>query len=77
MPALGGRDAPAITRRLAARICDTPIATDAGAIRLTLSIGLADATGCADVEGLLARADEALYEVKRRGRDGVHQAVTG
>jgi len=33
-----------------------------------VSIGVADASGCRNLEGLLARADLALYEAKRAGR---------
>ncbi|NLE21230.1 MAG: GGDEF domain-containing protein [Actinobacteria bacterium] len=33
-----------------------------------LSIGIAEADGCTSLDGLLARADHALYEAKRAGR---------
>ena len=77
MPGLTGADALAVTRRLTAAVCDEPVETDAGPVRVTLSIGVAhlrpvpggDASG--QVEHLFARADQALYEVKRRGRNGV------
>ena len=36
-----------------------------------MSIGLAIAGPAESDEQLVARADAALYEVKRRGRDGV------
>lgn len=36
-----------------------------------LSIGIAEATGCTSFDGLLARADHALYEAKRAGRGRV------
>jgi len=36
---------------------------------LTLSLGVADSRDCGDLDVLLHRADMALYEAKRRGRD--------
>jgi diguanylate cyclase (GGDEF)-like protein len=42
-----------------------------GRLGTTLSIGLALAAPHETDEQLVARADAALYEVKRRGRDGV------
>ena len=81
MPGLGGDDAMAVTRRLAAAVRSEPVHTPAGPVHVTLSIGVAHVAGtpAADapgrVEQLLTRADKALYEVKRRGRDGVHLAT--
>jgi diguanylate cyclase (GGDEF)-like protein len=35
---------------------------------ITMSIGIAEAAGCRNIEALLARADLALYQAKRSGR---------
>lgn len=43
---------------------------DGGVVRITLSIGLADASRCS-LEQALNRADEALYEAKHQGRNRV------
>lgn len=39
-------------------------------LRVTLSIGLSKLERHDDVESFISRADEALYEAKRAGRDG-------
>ena len=43
-------------------------------IRITISIGLAMLSGQESLESLLARADDALYQAKREGRNRVVQA---
>lgn len=47
---------------------------DGGQVRVTLSIGLADASRCA-LEEALRHADDALYEAKHQGRNRVMIAV--
>ena len=75
---LGGHDAAA-GRRIAEQVCDTvnstPLMTTAGALRLTVSIGVAPLKGAADREHALANADLALYEAKAAGRNCVRESM--
>ena len=48
---------------------------DAGPVGTTLSAGIAELRPDESAEGLLARADAALYDAKARGRDRVSIAV--
>ncbi len=60
-----------LVERFRERVADREFRLPDGArLRLTLSIGLADASHCA-IEAALKRADLALYEAKRRGRNQV------
>jgi len=53
--------------RVAAR---EPLETRAGPVSVGVSIGMSSVSAdAADIDGLLRRADEALYEAKRSGRD--------
>ena len=62
-----------IAERLRAEIAALAVEVDATTIRTTVSVGVASypdhATG--DLKGLLLRADQALYQAKRAGRDRV------
>ncbi len=64
--------------RLRRKIADLPIATSAGPITVTISLGLATAqaneSGLIDREGLIRDADAALYAAKARGRNQVQTA---
>ncbi|MFC4949993.1 putative bifunctional diguanylate cyclase/phosphodiesterase [Pseudonocardia sp. GCM10023141] len=72
---------------LGERLCDavarTPIADAGSSLQVTISVGVADVAPGREVETSLARADLALYEAKRAGRnrarrfapDQYHQAV--
>ena len=69
-----GRHAAAVmlADRIRLRIAETPIATDAGPVRITVSVGVAGMDdGVADPGELLKRADAALYEAKQGGRNRV------
>ncbi|MDE1146620.1 MAG: PleD family two-component system response regulator [Azospirillaceae bacterium] len=67
-----------VAERLRRRIAETPfpVTADVGEITVTISVGVAVATGAPDSrtetgDGLLRRADMALYEAKRAGRNRV------
>jgi diguanylate cyclase (GGDEF)-like protein len=63
-------DPAATAERLHAALSGPPVHTRAGSLPVTVSVGAAalDADD-ADLDALLARADHALYEAKRAGRD--------
>ncbi|NJB67812.1 diguanylate cyclase (GGDEF)-like protein/PAS domain S-box-containing protein [Desulfobaculum xiamenense] len=63
----------AVAERLRAAIggLSVPLPDGRGAIRFTVSIGVAVADGEESLEGLFAAADEALYRAKSEGRDRV------
>ena len=66
--AVGGRAAAERIRTCVEALRVT--APDGSTVRFTVSIGVAEATrDAASVELLLQRADDALYEAKRRGRN--------
>jgi diguanylate cyclase (GGDEF)-like protein len=68
-------------RRLAERFLDrlyeTEIPGDDGALRLTASVGVAEATAADTSATLLKRADEALYRAKELGKNRVALAGDG
>jgi diguanylate cyclase (GGDEF)-like protein len=61
-----------IANRVRNAVFQSPITTDAGAIRVSVSIGIAESSGeTADVSSMLKRADQALYESKQAGRNTI------
>ncbi|BBD07537.1 diguanylate cyclase [Desulfovibrio ferrophilus] len=61
-----------IAERLRATLAETHVQGDSGPINFTVSIGVTTMTAEDEtVEGLLKRADTALYEAKRGGRNRV------
>lgn len=74
----GARDASEepLYERLCARVAATPIATRAGEVAITVSIGVATATGDGTVDKMLEAADSALYRAKEEGRNRVCHAAT-
>ncbi|MBN1608727.1 MAG: diguanylate cyclase [Polyangiaceae bacterium] len=68
----------AASERIRARVAEMVVGTQAGAVRLTVSIGVAALDRSdRDFSELLGRADEALYRAKARGRDLVVAAALG
>jgi diguanylate cyclase (GGDEF)-like protein len=73
-PEAGG--ARRLGERVREAISGQPFHTGAGPLRVTVSVGVAQALGADDApEALFSRADAALYEAKRGGRDRVVLAV--
>ncbi|MBI5536427.1 MAG: diguanylate cyclase [Deltaproteobacteria bacterium] len=64
--------AAVVAGRLRARIDQEPVQTDAGPIAVTVSVGstVLD-SGCKEFSTLIGRADEAMYEAKKAGRNRV------
>ena len=75
LPATREADALVMAERLADRVRSLPLVNDDIRQALTASIGVAEWGGPDDtVAQLLARADAALYQAKRNGRDQVRAA---
>jgi diguanylate cyclase (GGDEF)-like protein len=70
LPATDVEGARALAERVRRRIADTVVRSQANAIRLTVSVGIA---GCDRTDSswtaMLDRADTALYEAKKSGRN--------
>lgn len=61
--------------RIRDKIAATEISTDAGALRATMSLGVAEVLPHdKDAMGVVSRADAALYQAKAAGRNGVEVA---
>jgi two-component system cell cycle response regulator len=77
VPNCRAEDIVASGERLRRRIADLPIATTAGPIAVTLSIGVVSAAignGSLNYLALLRMADDALYRAKFNGRNRVESA---
>ena len=64
--------ASVLAERIRRRVADEPINTDDGAVRVTVSVGVAELDSeMRGPEDLFKRADAALYEAKQAGRNRV------
>ncbi len=66
----------ALAERLVASIAGSLSPVPSGPNRMSVSIGVASAHGCADVATLLLSADSALYVAKRAGRSRAYTHPT-
>ena len=72
LPATTGADALVLAERLCERVRSRPLQVDDLRLPLTVSVGVAEWLGPHDsLDGLLGRADGALYQAKQAGRDRV------
>jgi diguanylate cyclase (GGDEF)-like protein len=70
LPGANSTTAAKLGERLRARVMDAALALPSGAIRLTISLGVATLrSGDAGIGDLLCRADDALYAAKAAGRN--------
>lgn len=75
LPAMGLAQACVLAEQLREVIADLAIAVDRAQIAVTVSIGVAEcASGDADIDAVVKRADNALYRAKKAGRNLVASA---
>jgi diguanylate cyclase (GGDEF)-like protein len=71
MPAAGAHQAVAALERLRHRLRDVVFDDIADGLAVTFSAGVAECAGQHDLEAAIARADAAMYQAKRAGRDRI------
>lgn len=71
LPETNLESANAVVERIRRALANEKIPVPSGAFAITISGGLAERRDGESLEALLARADQALYEAKRAGRDRV------
>jgi diguanylate cyclase (GGDEF)-like protein len=66
-----------VAERIRKAVADTPFATSAGPLHLTVSLGVCKLAPGDNAQQLVHRADQALYAAKRQGRNRVIAAKSG
>ena len=69
LPATTREDALTTAERLRTAVAGAMLEAGEHRLRVTASIGVAEATGDDDIDAVLARADTALYQAKAQGRN--------
>ncbi|MCE9645839.1 MAG: diguanylate cyclase [Chloroflexi bacterium] len=71
LPETNLESARSVAERLRQKIMKDPFESDAGTLEITISIGVAESNEYDTLQTLIERADIALYEAKRGGRNQV------
>lgn len=71
LPAIGVQRATRVGERARAAVADSPIVVGDAKISVTVSVGVAEGRPAEARDDLLRRADAAMYEAKRAGRNRV------
>ena len=75
LPVITGRTALEVAERLRTAVAARPLLHDTARIRMTISVGLSMARATdRNIEQVIARADQQLYQAKRSGRNRVCHA---
>ena len=70
-PLRDGKDAAFLFERICSTIAEKRIPTTAGELKVTVSIGVAYSSAESVMDGLISKADQALYRAKAQGRNRV------
>jgi diguanylate cyclase (GGDEF)-like protein len=77
MPGTGREEAAAAAERLRGLVAERPLPRDARlSVPVTISVGVAELRPGEGAEALVERADAAMYEAKRRGKNRVELAIS-
>jgi diguanylate cyclase (GGDEF)-like protein len=72
LPGSGLENAMAVAERVRNNVCGEPLQTAAGALPITVSLGVASGRGNnLSFDNLISAGDQALYRAKQRGRNRV------
>jgi len=71
MPDTDGAGAAVVAERVRHAVGDQPIKAESLALRISVSIGIASGEPASGAEALIRRADQALYDAKKAGRNRV------